>query len=61
MFREILERFGIACTIEDSASDFIFSEAQIADFEQNQQNFMTDCTTTHDWEDIKKELDCVFP
>lgn len=61
VLKEILERFGIEYTIEESAKDYVFSDTQIADFEHTQQNYLVGKTTARDWEDIKNELSRVYP
>ena len=61
VLKEILERFGIAYTIEESAENYVFSAAQMADFEQSKQDFLAGKTTARDWEDIKKDLNRVYP
>lgn len=61
MLKEILECFGIDYTIEESAEECVFSETQIADFERTQRDFLAGKTTARDWEDIKKDLNRVYP
>jgi len=61
VLKEILERFGIDYTIEEPAEDYVFSADQIADFERTQQDFLAGKTTAREWEDIKKDLNRVYP
>lgn len=61
VLKEILERFGIDYVIEESATDYVFSDTQIADFERTQQDFLAGKTAARDWEDIKNDLSRVYP
>lgn len=60
VLKEILERFGIQYIIDESAEDYTFSKAQIADFERSQLEFLEGKTTAKSWDDIKKNLDRVY-
>ncbi len=60
VLREILERFGIQYTIDESANGYIFSKDQIADFERSKQEFLDGKSTANNWEDIKKDLDRAY-
>ncbi len=58
--KEIFERFGIEYTVEGSAEDYKFSEAQIAEFERTQKEFVAGQSSAQNWEDIKKNLESVY-
>lgn len=61
IFTELLERFGIPYTVEESPQDYIFTDAQMADFEKSKQEFLDGKTTAKSWDDIKKDLESVYP
>ncbi len=60
VLREILERFGIQYTINESPESYAFSKDQIADFERSRQDFLDGKSTANNWENIKKDLDRVY-
>lgn len=61
VLKEILERFGIAYVVNESTEDYKLSKAQIADFENTQQEFIEGKSSAKTWETIKKELNSVYP
>lgn len=62
IFKDLLERFGIPYTIDDeSTQGYVFTDAQMADFEQSKQEFVDGKTTAKSWDDIKKNLESVYP
>ncbi|SFS87945.1 hypothetical protein [Sphingobacterium wenxiniae] len=61
VLKEILERFGIQYTVDESAESYVFTDAQLADFEKSKQEFLDGKTTAKSWDDIKKDLESVYP
>lgn len=61
VLKEILERFGIQYTVNESGEDYVFSKAQIADFERTQKEFIEGGkSAAKNWDDIKNNLDSVY-
>lgn len=61
VLKEILERFGIAYVVNESTEDYKLSKAQIADFENTQQEFIEGKSSAKTWDTIKEELNSVYP
>lgn len=60
VLKEILDRFGIQYTVDESTEDYVFTDAQMADFEQSKQEFLDGNTTAKSWDDIKRDLESVY-
>lgn len=60
LLQEMLNRFGIAYTINEDTNEIPFTDAELKSFRDTQKAFKEDKITARDWSEIQKDLDRAF-
>lgn len=60
LLQEVLNRFGIAYTINEDTNEYPFTDAELKSFRDAQKAFKEGKITARDWSEIQKDLDRAF-
>ncbi|GAA4786242.1 hypothetical protein GCM10023231_12720 [Olivibacter ginsenosidimutans] len=60
LLQEVLNRFGIAYTINEETEEYAFTASELKSFRDTQKAFKQGKTTAKDWNEIQKDLNRAF-
>jgi len=60
LLQEVLNRFGITYTVNESADEYSFTAAELKSFRDTQKAFKEGKITAKDWNEIQEDLNRAF-